>query len=89
MRLPIRQGEACGLSLMKFTLLFEGALKANGSPAKKQAIRDKLHPQLDDLWRTHPCLKMMRNRHYIATDGDGFMWFETHHSVPPVDQEIP
>ena len=75
-------GEAHGLSVMKFTLVYEGELKANGNPTKKQAIRDKLHPQLVNLWDTHPCMLALKGRRYVSIDPGGHMWFESHHHVP-------
>jgi hypothetical protein len=47
--------------LMKFTLTYFGELHAagNNSPRAKEKwdIRKALHPQLDELWQTHPVLK--------------------------------
>jgi hypothetical protein len=46
--------------LMRFTLTFDGLLpsagKANSRLPEKWAIRNHLHPQLAELWDTHPIL---------------------------------
>ena len=73
MDLSIRMGEAYGFSVMKFTLVFEGELRANGSPAQKQKIREQFHPQLAELWADHPCLKALRGRRYISLTDGGHM----------------
>lgn len=83
MRLSIRQGEAIGLGIMKFTLVYEGELKSNGTATKKHAIREKLHPQLEDLWCNHPCLQGLLSRRYVQTNSGGHVYFEDHHSVTP------
>jgi hypothetical protein len=42
---------------MKFKLIYDGPLPTGkGSAAVKQLIRRQLHPQLRQLWRTHPFL---------------------------------
>jgi len=89
MRQSIRQGEAYGLEVMKFTLVFEGDLKANGNATAKQVIREKFHPQLAELWKDDPRLKSMQGRRYISTDQGGLMWWENHHSIEVTEPEIP
>ena len=45
---------------MKFTLTYDGALPAGGNTSKNKAkwkIRRHFHPQLVDLWESHPALK--------------------------------
>lgn len=46
---------------MEFHLFYEGRLPAAGSGSRrakeKQAVRRALHPQLRDLWETHPELR--------------------------------
>ena len=45
---------------MKFTLTYEGQLQASGNKPKNQnkwEIRKQLHPQLVDLWESHPALQ--------------------------------
>ena len=67
MNLTFRSGEAYGLSLMKFTLVYDGPLGANGNPRKKQVIREHIHPQLLELWNDHPTLKgLSRFPHFRA-----------------------
>jgi hypothetical protein len=44
---------------MKFTLTYSGRVLASGNkpkPAEKWAIRRAFHPQLAELWQTHPVL---------------------------------
>ncbi|MGO9005135.1 MAG: hypothetical protein ACLQB4_05145 [Beijerinckiaceae bacterium] len=65
-----RQGEPIGLSVMRFTLTYDGPLSSNGSAGKrsekKQAIREHIHPQLAELWKTHPSLIGLQRSRYIA-----------------------
>ncbi|SRR5260370_14951019 len=66
---------------MKFTLVFEGELRANDSPTKKQAIREKFHPQLSELWNNHPSLLSLKGRRYVPTEQNmGRMYYDHHHS---------
>ncbi len=47
------------IQLMKFTLTYEGDLPASGNkpkPAAVWAIRREMHPQLEELCKTHPAL---------------------------------
>ncbi|WP_370943289.1 hypothetical protein AB5J62_29880 [Amycolatopsis sp. cg5] len=41
---------------MKFTLTYAGRLPSSSDKKVKHEIRRKLHPQLQELWRTHPAL---------------------------------
>ncbi|WP_073839292.1 hypothetical protein [Micromonospora sp. CB01531] len=41
---------------MHFTLTFQGRLPSSSNAAAKNRIRADLHPQLKELWRTHPAL---------------------------------
>jgi hypothetical protein len=46
--------------LMKFTLTYSGPLPSSGNKRKLRdvwAIRNALHPQLAELWHTHPVLR--------------------------------
>jgi hypothetical protein len=45
--------------VMKFKLIYDGALPPDkdGMAPFKQEIRKQLHPQLRELWRTHPTVK--------------------------------
>ena len=68
---------------MKFTLVFEGELRANGTPAQKQTIREQLHPQLKELCDTHPCLQGLKSRRYLSLEDDiGTIYYDHHHSKP-------
>ena len=89
MDLSIWMGEAYGFSVMKFTLVFEGELRANGSPAQKQKIREQFHPQLAELWADHPCLKALPGRRYISLTDGGHMWWESHHSIEVPEAQLP
>jgi hypothetical protein len=90
MSASLRIGEAYGLSVMKFTLVYEGELKANGSPATKQAIREKFHPQLANLWADHPGLRALLGRRYVPTSESGYWgWREVHHSIPVHEARVP
>ncbi len=69
---------------MKFTLTYDGSLPASGNKAKGQAkweIRKALHPQLKDLWASHPALRdVEENRHYPKTGGATLT--QVHHRYP-------
>lgn len=39
---------------MEFTLVYQGVLRANGTPINKQRIRRKFHGQLKELWNQPP-----------------------------------
>lgn len=41
---------------MEFILHYRGELKANGSPKDKHCIRQRLHPQLKELWKQPPLM---------------------------------
>jgi hypothetical protein len=41
---------------MHFTLTYSGQLPSSSNAKVKHDIRRKLHPQLKELWRTHPAL---------------------------------
>ncbi|MFI5588137.1 hypothetical protein ACIA5G_24000 [Amycolatopsis sp. NPDC051758] len=41
---------------MRFTLTYTGRLPSSSDKKVKHEIRLKLHPQLQELWRTHPAL---------------------------------
>ena len=55
---------------MEFRLVYEGPLpsgsRKHAHVAEKHAIRRALHPQLRQLWLTHPALEGTRaNRHFV------------------------
>jgi hypothetical protein len=68
---------------MKFTLTYDGELKASGNASNKRdliwGIRQQIGDQLLDLWRVHPALRSVAIHWYIAKDKI-FGWFEKHHS---------
>ena len=77
-RLQMGDGQ-CGLTFMKFTLTYDGPLKSNGRPGHKWAIRKKLSPQLNELWRVSPAMQHVASvRWYPLTPG--FHASEIHHS---------
>lgn len=39
---------------MEFRLIYQGPLRANGSPTDKQGVRRAFHPQLQELWNQLP-----------------------------------
>ena len=42
---------------MKFALVYTGRLPSSSNATVKHEIRQKLHPQIKELWKTHPALK--------------------------------
>jgi hypothetical protein len=76
---------------MKFTLHYDGPLPSSGNKGKndeKWDIRKKLHPQLLDLWASHPALRSVEdNRHFPKTGGATLT--QAHHLHPgPVNPPI-
>jgi hypothetical protein len=69
---------------VKFTLTYDGPLLSSGNKAKnenKWDIRKNLHPQLADLWGSHPALKSVEdNRHFPKTGGATLV--QGHHKYP-------
>jgi hypothetical protein len=45
-----------GVSPLEFVLRYKGPLHANSNAKEKHAIRQLFHPQLKNLWQTHPLL---------------------------------
>jgi hypothetical protein len=60
-----------GLSVMKFTLIYDGDLKASGKHGAKVLakweIRKQLHPQLKSLWATNPVLIAVNRNRLVPT----------------------
>jgi hypothetical protein len=85
--------DACApFDFMKFTLTFDGDLRASGNspkPKDKWNIRHAFHPQLVELWAKHPSLRNLRAIAPKSADS-GFMVLETHHDstypVKPLDE---
>jgi hypothetical protein len=82
--LAYRVGEAPrGMPLMKFTLTYDGPLPSTGNGSKKTESKWKLrkffHPQLEELWATHPAVRDMREGFYFRTDRDGISMTYSHH----------
>lgn len=69
---------------MKFTLHYDGPLPSSGNKAQiaaKWDIRTKLHPQLEDLWASHPALLQVEdNRHFPKRGGAALV--QGHHLYP-------
>jgi len=70
---------------MKFTLTYEGSLPSSGNKRKNQAkwdIRKAMHPQLKDLWDSHPALcAIEREGRYFPKHG-GAQLMQVHHQHP-------
>lgn len=68
-----------GEPALQFTLTYDGRLASNGNPAAKRAIREHLHPQLEQLWQISPALRtVFLNRLYPI--GGTTIATERHHS---------
>src|SRR4051812_42107218 len=74
----IELGAPCPITIMKFTLTYEGELNAASARktrlAEKWDIRRRLHPQLAELWQVNPVLKSLEtHRKYNSiTDQNRF-----------------
>jgi hypothetical protein len=62
------------IDFMRFTLIYDGSLPAQGDGgsrvSRKQVIRDQIHPQLEELWNTHPALEKTFQR-WLEADKKG------------------
>jgi hypothetical protein len=77
---------------MKFTLTYEGSLPPSANKPKNQdkwRIRRELHPQLVDLWKSHPALiEIELNGRYFPKVG-GSTLTQAHHLHPgPINPPI-
>jgi hypothetical protein len=80
-----------GMPFMKFTLTYDGPLPASANKPKNQDkwdIRQKLDPQLRDLWANHPAMQGLAEVRRFPKKGGGFL-IQTHHLhpgpvIPPV-----
>jgi len=70
---------------MKFTLTYDGELRANGKPSHKWAICQQLSPQLRELWQVSPALLGLGEQRMVPLDGSYGVVLR-HHTVPPVQQ---
>lgn len=70
-----------GFPVMKFTLTYDGPLPASGNKAKSRVqweIRRHFHPQLVDLWNSHPALRVIGTEFPL----DGGVLIAGHHMYP-------
>jgi hypothetical protein len=70
-----------GFPFMKFTLTYDGPLPASGNKPKARAkwdIRHHFHPQLVDLWKSHPALSGIETMYPL----DGAVLIAGHHMHP-------
>lgn len=70
---------------MKFTLTYEGELGPNGNPRKKWDIRQYISPQLAELWRVNPVLRLALREREMPM-GQQVLTIDHHHSL---DEDIP
>ena len=77
-----------GMPFMKFTLTYDGPLPASANKPKNQAkwdIRQKLHPQLQDLWSNHPALREIQlNGRYFPKRGGAQLRQAHHQHMGPI-----
>jgi hypothetical protein len=82
--------------LMKFTLIYDGPLPAGKSKRARYAaqIRNKLHPQMRDLWNNHIIMRQLaRTARTIPNPGAGYLvgtkpiWSAS--ELPTYDYQIP
>jgi hypothetical protein len=74
---------------MRFTLTYDGELRANAGPGRKWEIRKALSPQLEELWKIDPSLQDLELRRHVQIDSTWMRW-ESHHSmdVNPPDPKV-
>lgn len=76
--------------LMRFHLVFRGLLPSAGNkpkPSYAAHIRKKLHPQLQELWRTHHVMKRVARTGIIKRD-DGAAYLVTSEGPFDVERDI-
>jgi hypothetical protein len=79
-----RGGNVWGLPAVKFTLTYDGPLPSGGNKrhnADKWRIRKAFHPQLKDLWSSHPALRQVEENRYFPEVG-GTVLMQVHHQHP-------
>src|SRR3979490_2422477 len=94
-RVTVQSGETYGIPLMKFNLSYEGPIPASANSSKKQdvwRIRKAFHPQLVDLWASHPALKTVMENRYFPKSG-GATLTQNHHDhpgpiIPPAKEQL-
>lgn len=65
----------CPATAMHFYLVYDGPLSGSGNkpkPEEVRDIRDRMHSQLDLLWRTHAALKRLRQTARVAKNPHEF-----------------
>lgn len=65
---------SCPFTVMRFHLIYQGPLSASANsskPHEARDIRDKLHPQLELLWKTHAALRHLCEP--LTQDGNLFI----------------
>jgi hypothetical protein len=73
-----------GVPFVKFTLTYDGPLPSSGNKGKnenKWEIRKRFHPQLVDLWGSHPALKAVEDNKHFPMRG-GAVLTQAHHLHP-------
>jgi hypothetical protein len=74
------------IPIMKFTLTFDGELRASGNkpkPEDKWIIRSHLAPQLAELWQVNPVLRNLQKQAFAPLDDSRYTPQETYHAVQP------
>jgi hypothetical protein len=69
---------------MKFTLTYDGELRANGNPRHKWEIRQQISPQLVELWNVSPPLQWLRKNKLVPLR-EGFLIPFLHHTADRTD----
>jgi hypothetical protein len=72
---------------MKFTLTYEGELRAGKDWRREWEIREALHPQLEELWRITPALIDLRRKRHVPKGG--YWQIESHHTIDDTKVRTP
>src|ERR1700747_3171775 len=73
----ILENLSCPMVIMRFHLVYSGPLPASGNkprPEYAQAIRDKFHPQLELLWKTHAALRRLKFHAHVPSNPNEGLW---------------
>jgi hypothetical protein len=80
------------IPIMKFTLTYDGELRASGNkpkPEDKWAIRRQIAPQLAELWQVSPVLKNLEKQAFVPADDRRYTPQEMYHTITPTTSVVP
>jgi hypothetical protein len=82
---------SCPMVVMRFYLVYSGPLPASANKPKPEdvrKIRDKFHPQLELLWKTHAALRRLRSSARVLKNPEADRLSYFHPPESPFDREM-